>query len=274
MTATRRGAATNDVKLWLSCGFAALAVGAVVWQAWPWIRPEADNDRPTLVAATPTDESGNIVEANYRPARSSAQRASVLADFGSGVQAMAASIPSAQLNGPSDELATATQTVLSGLMNVSEDSLNEMFAAMGGEMTNADGDPRDNSMLVRFIKNMFADGELDLSRMVVRPKPDDEEREGAGGPRRVSRDAAERERATADGPAENRRVSAIRMVEPFEGLSEIADQQRPIEVRVPYKQRGEEGERVLALDLLYNPGSRTWQMAEMRFEQIMVEDDG
>ena len=57
-------------------------------------------------------------------------------------------------------------------------------------------------------------------------------------------------------------------------LEAIAEKQRPIEVRVPYLPKGDEGERILALDLLYNPGSRTWQMAEMRFEQIMVEDDG
>ncbi|MFT5423689.1 MAG: hypothetical protein ACI89L_001477 [Phycisphaerales bacterium] len=274
MPPTRRGAATADLKLWLACGFAGLAIAAVAWQAWPSGRSKPKSDGPNLLAATPTDESGNIVETNYRPARSSSQRKSVLADLGSEVQTLAASIPAASLKGPVDGLASSTEAVLATLLDVSEESINDMFAAMGGSTTDDEGNPNDNSMLVKFIKGMFAEGELDLSRMVVRPKPDEEPMDNTGGPRRVSRDASEREAATGGGPSENRRVSAIRLIGPYDGLGAIAEKQRPIEVRVPYKPRDGEGERVLALDLLYNPGSQTWQMAEMRFEQLMVEDDG
>ena len=99
-----------------------------------------------------------------------------------------------------------------------------------------------------------------------------------GGPQRVARNPEQRERqmeqAAGDGPGDNRRVSAIRIMGPYEGIEAIAEEQRPIEVRVPYRPRGEEIERILAMDLLYNPGARSWQMVEMRFEQVLEEAGG
>jgi len=271
------------VKLWIAGGFAAVGVGAAVWSALPAPRPERDSGRRELVeTATPTDERGNVVEGNYRRARSDAERAAVLNELADTTSTIGASLPADALAGAPEGLGDSARAVLSMMMDPSEEAIEAMFVSMGGTIEppeeGEDASPERYSMLVRFIQSQFDRGELDLDRLVVRPKPDDDMGPGDGGPRRVARNPEQRERqmeqAAGDGPGDNRRVSAIRIMGPYEGIDAIAERQRPIEVRVPYRPRGEEIERILAMDLLYNPGARTWQMVEMRFEQVLEEAGG
>ena len=273
--AARRGAISSDVKLWLAGGFAVLGLGAAVWSAIPQRRPERPDPRGAMTPAPPTDPQGRVVDANYRPARTAAQQAAMLQELHAAVIQQAVTIPSGSLAGAPEGLGDSTSAVLTMLQDPSTESINAMFGAMGGRAESEDGEPRDFTMLEQFITNMFDRGELDLDRMVVRPKPDDDEPDGPSEPERVARNAETRQRqASQRGPGESRSVSAIRLVGPYEGAEELAQTQRPIEVRVPYKPRGEDGERILALDLLFNPGPQTWQMVEMRFEQLEVGGDG
>ncbi|MFG0307222.1 MAG: hypothetical protein ACF8Q5_13515 [Phycisphaerales bacterium JB040] len=278
-----RGAASSDLKLWLAGGFAVVGIGAAVWSAIPQQRPERDSARRALVeTSTPTDERGNAIEGNYRRARSDSERSAVLNELSEATNSLAASLPASVMAGAPDGLGDSARAVLSMMMDPSEEAIEAMFESMGGTVAPAQDGEEGNagrySTLVRFIQSQFDRGELDLDRLVVRPKPDQDGPSIDAGPRRVPRDAETRQRrleeASGDSEPENRRVSAFRITGPYEGIDAVAQEQRPIEVRVPYRPRAQDVERILAMDLLYNPATRTWQMVEMRFEHLLQENGG
>ncbi len=250
-TVSARAFAVPTLKVILALLF---AVGALGWAGYTFVGSSSGEKKSKpKVIATAVDDEGNAVEPNYSKAKSKKQVEAVSDEIESRVSELAnavgaiKTISSATGN---DEVAFATVQSLVPIIRGDHDGFIEAIKAMGGTITDLDGE----HPLFTHLAKVFEHASVDVDRITVAKY----EPPSGGMMRRV---VEEDEEGEGEGPNSSMRekVMMLRPQSIFPDAPEMSDESA-IEVRVPMQKKGE-GESIFSLILTWNKEVRKWQPA-------------
>jgi len=212
--------------------------------------------RAAPAALVPVDGDGRAAEPAYTSTKGDA--GAVAARLGELAGAAAARLPGAVSaaggEGTVARVGAAVTGVVGALLSGDERAFTAVLRGLGGVVS---AEMESDSPLFRQLAERLRGADVDLARLDVRPY------ERRGGVRRER----------GEGPGLSEQVQEIRPATVFPNAAEGMDE-RAIEVRFPFRPKGEEQERWFGMVFVFDRESGQWQPGAFRVMTRGLEQEG
>lgn len=244
-----RAGFASDWKTVAAIGFAAAGIALAGWTVFG--RPGGERKpaaRPAGHTTTTVDGEGAPTEAEYTKTRGSAA-AQVVEQLTDSAASAAMALPGfgTQGTGSGDAFASSLRYAVGPLISGDYDGFLEAMRALGATLP---GEMDQEHPLFTMLKDKLAGADVDLTRLEVAAHRVER------GPVRVER----REEGEGDGPKRNynERIAEARPASLFGKATESVDE-KAVDVRFPFRPKGERDEQWLGIVLVWNAEARVWQ---------------